>query len=128
MLATERRLVGSVALRAMAADVARPAAIAGIDRHDRDARALGLVLHKRTQLEETPVAEPAAGPLANRVFEPSAKTGEVFDRDADPKCLCLLDEFLADLVVRFRLKSALSARHRLESTLGVLGPRSLILL
>jgi hypothetical protein len=84
----------------MAALGARPRRTSGIDRHDKDARQPGLVLHEGPELEERPA--PGAGPLRPGNRRPLADPLEILEGDAAIGAFGLGDEPFADGVISRR--------------------------
>src|SRR5262245_6463864 len=107
----------------MSARGACPRGFARVDRHDRDARHPGLVLHERAQLKERPSRMPGALPLPNR--GPLANPLEVFQGDSAIGAFGTRHDGLADDVVLMSSEPGFPARKLLEAFLG--SPSSLTL-
>jgi hypothetical protein len=108
----------------VAAPRARPRRVAGIDRHDEDARQAGLVLDERPELVERPSRVPGAVLPPNRC--PLPDPAEVFDDDPASGAVGTGDDGLADLVVDLAPEASLAAGERPQSFLGPLGPFALV--
>lgn len=117
--AKEGRLIHSVPLVDTAANGALARCVAGIDAHQRDTGALGLVGQERSGLCEGPGVQ--AGSLTTASRYPGADMRQIFQRNAASGAFSGQHDHLRDAVVYVGAESPFLAGELAEATLGGLG-------